>query len=141
MKRARKGKMPDTAIKTAAGVPISKEERKEAHKWVTGMNAYPLGMVELLMAARPEDWRCVAAPKKKRARRRPTYGCLWAFKGASDLLWLETEGGITAMAKCGFYVYENQEWGYFFGVDGDGRGLFEKHWLPAWRKRNPKSGK
>lgn len=64
----------------------------------------------------------------------PSSGMLWAFGNNLDNDWL-TEGGLTAMCDCGFRVFEHDEWGYFFGLDGGGYDFYPEHWMPLYRAR------
>lgn len=65
----------------------------------------------------------------------PMWGWLWQFGDSADDYWLEEMGGIQIMSDCGFRIYQNEEWGYFFGIDGCGYDFYEAHWLPLYRKR------
>lgn len=64
----------------------------------------------------------------------PMWGTLWQFGDSADDYWLE-EGGLQAMSDCGFRIYEHEEFGYFFGIDGAGYDFYEAHWLPLYNKR------
>ena len=39
------------------------------------------------------------------------------------------------MSECGFRIYENDEIGYFFGIDKAGYDFYESHWVPLYKKR------
>lgn len=65
----------------------------------------------------------------------PMWGTMWQFGERADDYWLEELGGIQTMSDCGFRIYESDEWGYFFGIDGCGYDFFEAHWIPLYRKR------
>lgn len=65
----------------------------------------------------------------------PMWGTLWQFGDSCDDYWLSEDDGIKVMSECGFRVYEHDEWGYFFGIDGAGYDFYESHWIPAYRKR------
>ena len=39
------------------------------------------------------------------------------------------------MADCGFRIYESEEFGYFFGIDGAGYSFYEEHWIPLYKQR------
>ena len=65
----------------------------------------------------------------------PMWGLLWQFVDPCDDYWMEELGGIQAMSDCGFRIYESDDWGYFFGIDGAGYDFYEAHWIPAYRKR------
>ncbi len=65
----------------------------------------------------------------------PAWGTMWAFGESADDDWLEHFGGIKAMSECGFRVYEHDEWGHFFGLDGGGYDFYKKHWIPLYKAR------
>lgn len=65
----------------------------------------------------------------------PMWGTMWSFGDGCDDWWLSDKDGIKIMSECGFRVFENEEWGYFFGIDGAGYDFYEAHWIPAYRKR------
>ena len=67
----------------------------------------------------------------------PMWGTLWQFGDSADDWWLEEEG-IRIMSECGFRVYEHDEWGYFFGIDGAGYDFYEAHWIPLYKARGLK---
>ena len=54
---------------------------------------------------------------------------------SADDYWMEELDGIKVMSDCGFRIYESDDWGYFFGIDGCGYDFYEAHWIPAYRKR------
>lgn len=65
----------------------------------------------------------------------PMWGRLWSFSDSADDWWLEEDGGIRVMSECGFRIYEHEEWGYFFGIDGCGYSFYDEHWIPLYKKR------
>lgn len=65
----------------------------------------------------------------------PMWGTLWQFGDGPDDWWLEEEEGIRLMSECGFRIYEHDEWGYFFGIDGAGYDFYEAHWIPLYKAR------
>lgn len=65
----------------------------------------------------------------------PMWGWLWSFGNSADDYWLEELDGIRLMSQCGFRIYEHEEWGYFFGIDGAGYSFMEEHWEPLYRVR------
>lgn len=65
----------------------------------------------------------------------PMWGWLWQFGDSADDYWLEELDGIRIMSECGFRIYEHEEWGYFFGIDGAGYDFYEAHWEPLYRAR------
>lgn len=68
----------------------------------------------------------------------PMWGTLWQFGDSCDDYWLEEKNGIQEMSDCGFRIYQHDEWGYFFGIDGCGYDFYEAHWIPAYKKRGLK---
>lgn len=65
----------------------------------------------------------------------PMWGTLWQFGDSADDWWLEDGDGIQIMSDCGFRIYENEEFGYFFGIDGAGYDFYEAHWIPLYKAR------
>ena len=68
----------------------------------------------------------------------PMWGTLWAFGDSIDNEWLRGEylgNGLQAMADCGFRIYEQEDYGYIFGIDGAGYDFYESHWIPLYRAR------
>ncbi len=68
----------------------------------------------------------------------PMWGWLWSFGDSADDYWMEEMDGIKKMSECGFRIYEHEEWGYFFGIDGCGYSFYEGHWIPAYKARGLK---
>lgn len=68
----------------------------------------------------------------------PAWKTMWAFSEGIDREWLEgryTESAIQEMANCGFRVYESEDYGYVFGIDGAGYNFYEHHWIPLYDAR------
>ena len=65
----------------------------------------------------------------------PMWGTMWSFGDSCDDWWLEEGDGIRIMSECGFRIYEHEEFGYFFGIDGCGYDFYEAHWLPLYNAR------
>ena len=61
------------------------------------------------------------------------WGTMWQFSDSCDNWWLENH--LNEMADCGFRIYESDEFGYFFGIDGAGYDFYEAHWIPLYNKR------
>lgn len=68
----------------------------------------------------------------------PIWGTMWSLSDPTDKYWLEEMDGIRKMSECGFRVYKNEEWGYFFGIDGAGYSFYEAHWTPLYKARGLK---
>ena len=65
----------------------------------------------------------------------PMWGWMWQFSDSCDDWWLEEGDGVQKMSECGFRVYEHDEFGYFFGIDGAGYDFYEAHWEPLYKAR------
>ncbi len=65
----------------------------------------------------------------------PMWGTLWSFSDSADDYWLEEMDGIEQMSKCGFRIYESDDFGYVFGIDGAGYDFYEAHWIPLYKAR------
>lgn len=65
----------------------------------------------------------------------PMWGTMWTFDDGCDNWWLEERAGLQAMADCGFRIYESEDFGYIFGIDGAGYNFYEAHWVPLYRAR------
>ena len=65
----------------------------------------------------------------------PMWGTMWRFGDSCDDHWLEDEENQRLMSECGFRIYEHDEWGYFFGIDGAGYDFYEAHWIPLYKAR------
>lgn len=64
----------------------------------------------------------------------PMWGTMWSFHESFDNDWLEN-GGIAEMSRCGFRIFESNEFGYFFGIDGVGYDFYGAHWIPLYQAR------
>lgn len=65
----------------------------------------------------------------------PMWGTMWSFGDSADDWWLEEDDGIEIMSECGFRIYESDEFGYFFGIDGAGYNFYDAHWIPLYKAR------
>lgn len=66
----------------------------------------------------------------------PMWGWMWTFGNGWDSEWAYEN--LQDMADCGFRIYESDELGLFFGVDGAGYSFMDAHWLPLYRARGLK---
>lgn len=110
-----------------------------AHKWVGEFNAIPRAMIDQLMKDHFEEWEEVTVlPEDDEDRYDdwlPMWGTMWSFGDSCDDWWLEEEDGIRIMSECGFRIYNHEEYGYFFGIDGAGYDFYSEHWIPLYKKR------
>lgn len=65
----------------------------------------------------------------------PMWSTMWSFGDSVDDYWLEEMNGIQIMSDCGFRIYQHEEFGYFFGIDGAGFDFYEAFWLPLYNAR------
>lgn len=65
----------------------------------------------------------------------PMWGSMWSFGERLDDWWMEDQGGLEKMSACGFRIYEHEDFGYFFGIDGAGYDFYEQHWIPLYEAR------
>ena len=65
----------------------------------------------------------------------PMWGTMWSFGERPDDDWLAGPGALRAMSNCGFRIFESDEFGYFFGIDGAGYDFYEEHWVPLYKAR------
>lgn len=63
----------------------------------------------------------------------PMWGTMFAFTDTCDNDWLENN--LQAVADCGFRIYESEDYGYIFGIDGAGYDFYEAHWIPLYKAR------
>lgn len=64
----------------------------------------------------------------------PMWGTMWSFADIADTEWM-VDGGIQVLSACGFRVYESDDFGFYFGIDGAGYDFYEKHWIPLYKAR------
>lgn len=60
---------------------------------------------------------------------------VWTFSNTLDEEWATSEKGLQAMADCGFCVFESDELGIFFGIDGGGYCFLNEHFIPLYKER------
>ena len=63
----------------------------------------------------------------------PMWGTLWSFSDPCDIRWGEEH--LQQMADCGFRLYESEDYGLVFGIDGAGYDFYREHWIPLYRTR------
>ncbi len=110
--------------------------REAATEWVYGFNAVPTAVVEKLMRLDPDDVREITPGERDEdANYLPMWGTMWSFGDSADDYWLEEEDGLELMAECGFRIYEQEDFGYLFGIDGAGYSFMDEHWIPLYKAR------
>lgn len=63
----------------------------------------------------------------------PMWGTMWTFGDSLDEYWAREN--LETMLECGFWVYESDELGVVFGIDGAGYDFYESHWTPLYKAR------
>ena len=110
--------------------------REAATAWVNGFNTVPVAVVKKLMRLDPDDvLEITPGDRDEDARYLPTWSTMWSFGNSADDSWLEEEGGLELMAECGFRIYEQEDFGYLFGIDGAGYSFLHEHWIPLYKAR------
>lgn len=125
-------------------------------EFVKELNAIDRGIIERLMQNNIDEWTEVTMPCEGNRvyvideceegeiidiitddsnDLLPMWGTMWSFDDIYDDLWLEEKDGIKKMSECGFRIYQHEEYGYFFGIDGAGYDFYEAHWIPLYKAR------
>lgn len=68
----------------------------------------------------------------------PMWSTMWQFSDSIDNDWLSGEfgtNGLQVMADLGFRIYEQEDYGYIFGIDGCGYSFYTQHWYPLYKAR------
>lgn len=68
----------------------------------------------------------------------PMWGTMWSFHDICDIHWVEEEDGVQVLSDCGFRVFQSEDYGIFFGIDGAGYDFYESHWIPLYKARGLK---
>ena len=110
--------------------------REAAAAWVNSFNAVPVAVVEKLIQFDPDEVREITPGERDEdADYLPMWGTMWSFGDSADDYWLEKGGGLELMAECGFRIYEQEDFGYLFGIDGAGYSFLHEHWIPLYKAR------
>ena len=71
----------------------------------------------------------------------PMWGTMWSFSDSIDDEWIDGQylgSHLQEMADCGFRIYEQEDFGHVFGIDGCGYDFYEAHWIPLYKARGLK---
>ena len=111
--------------------------REAAESFVSEFNAIYQGMIAKLMQMDPDDWQEVTVFSEDEPPHDflPMWGTMWSFHDWVDRYWIEEMDGVEVMSELGFRIYFNEDFGYFFGIDGAGYDFYEAHWIPLYRIR------
>lgn len=110
--------------------------REATTAWVNGFNAVPTAVVEKLMRLDLDDVLEITPGRRDEdADYLPMWGTMWSFGNSADDYWLEEKDGLELMAECGFRIYEQEDFGYLFGIDRAGYSFMDQHWIPLYKAR------
>ncbi len=107
------------------------------HEWVGQFNAFPTDMIRIVNDYGEHPFREVTPGREDENDfgDLPAWSAMWSFSDSADDYWLESLGGKQIMADCGFQVYESEEFGYIFGIEGGGYNFYTDHWIPLYKAR------
>ena len=107
-----------------------------ARMWVRGFNAIPRTVVEKLTRLDIDSVQEITpGGRDEDSDFLPLWNTMWTFGDPPDDFWLQDEGGLEIMAEYGFRIYEQEDFGYIFGIDGAGYDFMSAHWLPLYKAR------
>ena len=101
-----------------------------AQKWVGTFSEIPKALVAKLCKYSENICEVTPTEGEDFDSRLPMWGTMWAFKSGLDNAWLEDN--LEIMAKCGFRIYMQEDYGFIFGIDGAGYDFYEAHWIPLY---------
>lgn len=113
------------------------ETIKEAtQEWVAEFNEIPYRVIEKLYQYDIDSICELTTPASKFSALLPIWSTLWTFGCKFDEDWAREN--IGTMRQCGFRVYEQDNFGVLFGIDGAGYDFYEAHWIPLYKARGLK---
>jgi len=114
---------------------MEKTIKSATEDWVMSFDSVPQNIVVKLFEAGDEIVE-VTPPRKDNDEYDsflPMWGTMWSFGDSADRWWIEQEENLQKMADCGFRIYEQEDYGYIFGIDGMGYDFYEAHWIPLYK--------
>ena len=120
---------------------MAKTIEEATREWVKGFNCIPTNMIADLWREYPDDWAEITpelhidGDEQAYSDFLPMSNAMYSFDDYADIRWLDTEQGLIAMAECGFRIYESENYGRFFGIDGAGYDFMDAHWIPLYKVR------
>ena len=107
-----------------------------AKRWVSRFNSIPQNVIEKLIRSGDDisEFR-IPDNSTEYDEPLPAWDTMWSFDDISDIQWLDDIKNRKAMAACGFRIYEQEDFGYIFGIDGYGYDFYEAHWIPLYEAR------
>lgn len=106
-----------------------------ARAWVREFNAIPQSVIIKLCKNNIDDIYELTTPGEYDDFF-PMWSTMWSFDCSIDEDWAREN--IETMQECGFRVYENDDFGIIFGIDGAGYSFYEAHWIPLYNARGLK---
>jgi hypothetical protein len=105
--------------------------RAAANRWVSRFNEIPTAVI-----AKLGNYDLIGSPEEDdEVGELPGRGCVWQFDDGFDMSWIASGEGVKALVKCGFKVYEQEDFEYVFGIDGGGYDLWDCHFIPLYIER------
>ena len=115
--------------------PDSIALKRATEEWIKEFNSIPQEIVMKLFEAGDDIVEITPPIEADRDTFLPMWGWMWSFNIELDNLWLEDKKNLQAMADCGFRIYEQEDYGFIFGIDGMGYDFYEAHWIPLYKAR------
>jgi len=112
--------------------------REAARTWIRGFNSVPNNIIAKLIESGDDIIEITPSADVERDSFLPMWSTMWSFDDIFDNSWIEDAKNLLAMAKCGFRVYEQEDYGYIFGIDGGGYDFYYTHWIPLYKARGLK---
>lgn len=106
------------------------------YRWVSSFNAIPQGLMLDAIEGRCNFYEVTQRDEDDEYYDMyPMWGWFWSFGDSADDYWLEECGGLKIMSDLGFRIYEHDEYGYFFGIDGAGYDFYDYRWIQLYKAR------
>ena len=109
--------------------------KDKTRKWVKEFNAIPQSVIRKICELDIDSVYELTTPDEY-AEFLPMWSTMWTFDDFTDED-LAREN-IETMQECGFRVYESEDFGIIFGIDGAGYNFYEIHWIPLYKARGLK---
>ncbi len=109
-----------------------------AKEWIHSFTRIPKAIVEKLYQAGDTIIEVTPTEGEDFDTSLPKWGTMWSFSNILDEAWLDDDENRKVMADCGFRIYEQEDYGYIFGIDGAGYDFYEAHWIPLYKARGLK---
>ena len=114
---------------------MEKTIEEATREWVKRFNCIPQTVIAKLCEAGDEVVEVTPRTADEADTFLPVWGTMWSFDNSADNAWLEEKSNLQAMADCGFRIYQQEDFGYIFGIDGAGYDFYDAHWIPLYKAR------